>query len=366
MKTHLQARRSVSPVRRHAVVAVAVVGMIVGACTSARSGSAASTSTSAATVAAHRPGTADVAFAGSLLAVDDKVVGPGFAHATGYAYTGRGGGSLGLAHEIASGEIAPGVFESVGSAPVAIVGSRRSPWYVQFAASPLVIAYNPNGTYGTTFERVAAGRLPLADAFDAMAAPGFRLGRTNPATDPQGQAFVMMVELAQRTLGLPAGIVEQILGPGVTTGGTGTTGQIFSETSLDAHLQAGQLDAASAFRSQAVQLHLHYLTLPAAVDLGDPADASGYAKASLVVPATATQAATTVHGAPLVIDIATVREPAQAADDAAAATAFVAYQLSAAGRQAYAAAGFTLLPATVVGTRSSVPASVLAAVRASG
>ena len=39
--------------------------------------------------------------------------------------------------------------------------------------------------------------------------------------------------------------------------------QIFEEAALDSRLQAGQLDAASAYLSQAKQLHLHYIMLPA-------------------------------------------------------------------------------------------------------
>lgn len=340
-------------------------GLLLAACSS---GAAPSSGSAAAASSAmkHRSGTADVAFAGSLLKVDDQVVGPGFERATGYVYTGRGGGALGIAQQIASGEIRPGVFESVGSAPYAIVGSTRVPWYVQFAASPLVIAYNPSGPDAATLRAVATGKEPLTKAFEAMGSPGFRLGRTNPATDPQGQAFVMMVELAQRTLGLPSSIVQQILGPGAATGGPGNASQIFSETSLDAHLQAGQIDAASAFRSQAVQLHLPYVSLPASISLGDPADAAAYATASVVVPAAGSTPAHTVHGKPLVIDVAAVSEPGQSSANVAAADTFISYQLSAAGRKAYAAAGYTLLPETVGGDRAAVPADVMAAVRSSG
>lgn len=304
-----------------------------------------------------RSGTADVAFAGSLLAVDNEVVGPAFEHADGYHYTGIGGGSIGLANEITAGEIDPGVFESIGAAPIKTLEPAHTTWYVQFAASPLVLAYNPASPQASTFEAVAAGKEPLARVFQVMATPGFLLGRTDPATDPQGQAFVMMVELAQRYLHLPSGIVDQILGAGAATGTGGTASQIFSETSLDSHLEAGQLDAASAFLSQAVQLHLHYIKLPAAVDFGDPADAGRYASARLVVPAT-TGSPTTVHGTPLVVDITTLHQAGATSGDVAAADAFAAYQLSPAGRAAYAKEGFSLLPNTLYGARRAVPSAV--------
>lgn len=336
---------------------LACLSLIV--CSSAASaGASASTSTSGAhRAAAQHGGTADVAFAGSLLAVDNELVGPGFERATGYAYTGRGGGSIGLAHDISAGEISPGVFESVGAAPIRTLEPRFTRWYVRFAASPLVLAYNPHGPDAAVFRAAARGRGSLAAVFEAMARPGFLLGRTDPATDPQGQAFIMMIELAQRYLHLPPGIVDRILGTGATTGSGGNPSQIFAETALDSHLEAGQLDAASAFLSQAVQLHLPFVRLPAAIDFGDPADARRYASARLAVPST-TGATTTIHGTPLVIDVTTLHQASATKADVAASDAFVAYLLSAAGRRAYAREGFTLLPETLFGPRSAVPARI--------
>ncbi len=325
--------------------------------TSVNSSAASTTSANTGHAATHRGGTASVAFAGSLLAVDNEVVGPGFQRATGHSYTGRGGGSIGLAHDIAAGEITPGVFESVGAAPIRALEPRFTRWYVRFAASPLVLAYNPHTPYAAVFRNAAKGNGSLAAVFKAMARPGFLLGRTDPATDPQGQAFIMMVELAQRALHLPGAIVGQILGAGATTGTGGNLSQIFAETALDSHLEAGQLDAASAFLSQAVQLHLPYVRLPAAIDFGNPADARQYASASLVVPSTTGQK-TTVHGAPLVIDVTTLHQPSATKADVAASNAFLAYQLSPTGRRDDAKEGFVLLPNTLFGSRGAVPASV--------
>jgi len=300
----------------------------------------------------------NVAFAGSLLAVNNEVVGPAFEKATGYSYTGRGGGSIGLAHEIETGEIAPDVFESVGSAPIKALEPRFTSWYVQLFASPLVIAYNPSSPYAATFEEVAAGKKPLSSVFGAMASPGFRLGRTNPATDPQGQAFVMMTELAERTLHLPGSTLERIVGNGVLHGGIGNESQIFSETSLDAHLEAGQLDAASAFLSQAIELHLHYVRLPSSIDFGDPAYADLYATASLVVPGSTPGTLATIHGTPLVVDGTTITRPGETPAQKSAAAAFVSYLASPAGRRAYTKEGFELLPEKLYGDAAAAPASI--------
>jgi molybdate/tungstate transport system substrate-binding protein len=292
-----------------------------------------------------------VAYAGSLQLENESIVGPKFESVTGASYQGRGAGSLGLAHELLSGTITADVFESVGAKPIEMLEPRLTTWYAQFASSPLVIAYNPKGRFASTFEKVASGEKPLADAFEAMAEPGFHLGRTNPETDPQGQAFIEMVELAQKSLGLRTGIVGEILG------GTENPAQIFAETALDAHLQAGQLDAASAYLPQAVEKHLPYVSLPSSIDLGDPSRAPEYATASVVLPD-----GTTVHGAPITIDVTTLSAPGTSRR---AAVAFVAFVLSSDGRKLMEEGGYTLVPVKLFGRLSMVPQALREVVPAS-
>jgi molybdate/tungstate transport system substrate-binding protein len=292
-------------------------------------------------------GTADVAYAGSLANLSEKVIGPAFTQATGFAYQGRGAGSDALSQEIASGEITPNVFESVGGAPIAALEPKSTSWYVQFAASPLVVAYNPSSKYASELHAISIGKRPLKDLFALLSKRGFRLGRTDPSLDPQGATFIEMIELAQHVLHLPSGTTHAILGSGALGGSTSS--EIFDETALEPRLEAGQLDASSAYLSQAVQLHLHYIKLPTSIDFGNPADASAYAKVSLHLPGGIVK-----HGKPLVVDITTI-----GTTDASAAAAFVAYVLSPAGLAAYKAGGYTLLKPTLFGARTGVPTSVL-------
>lgn len=300
---------------------------------------------SSGTRAASHSGTASVAYAGSLLNLEEKVIGPAFHKATGYSYTGRGAGSLALSQEIAAGEISPNVFLSVGAKPIKALEPKFTSWYVQFAASPLVIAYSPSSRYASELEAIAAGHRPASDLFTLFQNPGFRLGRSDPNVDPQGQAFVEMMQLAKRQFNLPAGSLEKILG-GVP--GNSSSPEIFDETALEPRLEAGQLDAASAYLSQAVQLHLHYIDLGPTLDLGDPALASAYEQASFSLAS-----GEVVKGKPLVIDITTIGNT-----DSAAAQAFVAYTLSKDGLKEFAAGGYRLLTPTVTGDQAAVPAAV--------
>lgn len=287
-------------------------------------------------------GTADVAYAGSLQLLNEKVLGPGFTTQSGATYQGRGGGAIGLSKEIASGLITPNVFESIGGKPITALEPKLTSWYVQLASSPIVVAYNPNTSFAPQLKAIAQGTKPLSDLYTLMSTPGFTLGRTNPNTDPQGQAFAEMVQLAQSTLHLPAGTAQKVLGALVNPA------QVFAETALESRLQSGQLDAASAFLSQAIQLHLPYITLPSSINFGDPALASSYAAASLTLSSGAT-----VHGVPLVVDVSALGHT-----NSAAADAFVAYLLSPAARAAFKTAGYQLLTPAVFGNQAAVPAEV--------
>ncbi|WP_298337822.1 extracellular solute-binding protein [Ferrimicrobium sp.] len=284
--------------------------------------------------------TANVAYAGSLQLLNEGTIGPAFAKTSGYGYLGRGAGSFGLAKEIVAGEISPNVFESIGAAPIAELEPSKTSWYVSFAASPIVVAYNPHTSYAPTLKKISQGKLPISRLFGLLDAKGFLLGRTNPNTDPQGQAFYEMVELAVRRMHLPSSLVTGILGA------LDNPAEVFSETSLEARLEAGQLDAASAFQSQAIQLHLPYIALPAAINFGNPRLAKDYASARL----TLTDGAV-VHGVPLLVDATVLGHY-----DARAADAFVRYQLESLGRRAFIHAGYTVFKPIFVG--ADVPRSV--------
>jgi molybdate/tungstate transport system substrate-binding protein len=285
-------------------------------------------------------GKANVAFAGSLLTLNNNTVGPEFSTATGASYTGQGAGAIGLGQEIASGEITPNVFESIGPSPITALEPKFSSWYVSLASSPIVIAYSPKSKYGAEFAQIAAGKKPMSDLFLAMAQPGFVLGRTDPNTDPQGQAFYEMVEQAQSYYHLPAGTAAKILGP------LDNSKEAYEETSLESFLQSGQLEAASSYRSVAIQDGLSYINLPNVLNFGEPSLASTYAKYSIKL-----SNGTTAKGVPTAVYATPI-----GTTDTAAADAFIAYQLLPSTRAQFQKAGYTLVAPQIFGT--GAPASV--------
>jgi len=325
-----------------ALLALASIGLAT-ACGSS------SPSTGSGSGSSTKPtGNVNVAYASSLQYLNEKVISPAFTKAEGYTFVGTGGASGTLESEIAAGTIHPDVFESVGGDNITPLFPKFTNWYVQFAGTQMVIAYNPNSKYAAQFKAFADGSQPLQGLFTLLETPGLKLGRTDPASDPQGRNFIYMLELAQSYYHLPSDTVTKILGG---TPGSSTSPQIYAESALDSTLQSGQLDAASAYINQAVELHLDYIKLPSAINLGDFSMASQY-KTATVTYTPQGGSPTTKKGSPQVIDITIIGKPSKAA------LAFVRYTLSQAGLNLYKAGGFTLPPLTATGTTSAIPASI--------
>jgi molybdate/tungstate transport system substrate-binding protein len=327
-----------------ALLAFTCIGLAAAGCGSS---SPSSTGGSSPPSTPKVTGTASVAYASSLQYLNDNVAGPAFQKATGDSYSGRGASSGDLESDIASGEISPNVFESVGGDNITPLEPKFTKWYIQYAGTSMVVAYNPHGKYASQFEAIADGKKPIKDLFTLLQTPGLKLGRTDPNIDPQGRDFIYMLELAQSYYHLPADTVSKIVGSPL---GSSSSPEIYAESSLDSTLESGQLDAASAFVTQAIELHLHYIKLPVQINLGSFALATQYQKASITV--TSNGQPTVKHGSPQVIDITIIGKPT------AAAIAWVKYTLSSAGLAEYKAGGFTMLTPTVTGDASAVPAEI--------
>ena len=327
-----------------ALVAIACSGLAAAGCSSSASGPGGGAPSASAS--AKPAGTANVAYASSLQYLNSKVVSPAFTKAAGFAFSGRSGASGELEQDILSGEISPNVFQAVGGDNITPLQPKFTQWYVQYAGTSIVVAYNPSGPHAAAFKAIADGSKPLCSLFSSvLQTPGLKLGRTDPNIDPQGRDFIMMLQLAQSYCHLPSGTAARILG--TSDFGTASSPQIFAESALDATLQSGQLDAASAFITQAVELKLAYIKLPDAINLGSFADAAAYKKATVTV-----KSGKTYKGSPQVIDITTIG-PATPAG-----IAFVKYTLSSAGLAQYRQGGFTVLTPTVFGDASAVPAAI--------
>lgn len=235
--------------------------------------------------------TIQVAYAGSMGVVMDRYLGPDFASAHSAQYQGIGQGSYGLARLIQSRQIRPDVFISVTRGPVDLLLragllKRAEP----VASTEMVITYNPSGRFASQFKEAASGKLPW---YSILETKGLRFGRTDPAVDPQGRNIILTFLLAEKYYSQP-GLERRILGE------PENPAQIFTETSLLSRLEAGQLDASSAYRSSAVSHGLPYITLPPQINLGNASyEKDWYSKVEFTITGP-DGTKTTVHTSPLI------------------------------------------------------------------
>lgn len=224
--------------RASAVVALlACVALTSAACGS--SGVASATSSGSASSSSGIPkgsGKVSVLYAGSLVNLMEKQIGPAFDTATGYTFTGFSGGSTALATEIQGKVHAGDVFVSASpKVDDSLMGSAHGnwvSWYATFASAPLVIGYNPKSTF--------VDDLKSKPWYEVVTEPGFRLGSTDPATDPKGKLAAQAMTTAAQQQKLPA-LATLAADPSI----------VFPEETLVSRLQSGQLDAGFFYSAEA-------------------------------------------------------------------------------------------------------------------
>jgi molybdate transport system substrate-binding protein len=219
---------------------IGAVVLLAAACSSSAKATSAATSVpvttaTSSTTVARGSGPVDVLYAGSLVNVMEKEIGPAFNTATGYTFQGFSAGSTALAAQI-KGKVRQGdVFISASpSVNESLMGASNGDWvswYVTFANSPLVIGYNPHSKF--------AEDLQTKPWYQVITEPGFLIGRTDPATDPKGKLTEEALADAAKMYNLPA--LNEI---------TASDSNVYPEETLVGRLQAGQLDAGFFYTSE--------------------------------------------------------------------------------------------------------------------
>jgi molybdate/tungstate transport system substrate-binding protein len=216
-----------------------------------------------------------VTYAGSMGVVMDGAAGPGFAHAHNATYQGIGQGSYALAHLLAGHQLQADVFVTITPGPMQVLKQAGMVTQaVPVASTQMVISYSPKSRFAADFAAAAQGTKTW---YDVLSEPGLRLGRTDPAIDPQGANVLLTLQLAADYYHRPD-LLKKI------TGSPQNPAQIFTEPSLMSRLEAGQIDAAVSYLSAAQSHHLPTISLPDEINLGEPSmQAQWYDRASITL-----------------------------------------------------------------------------------
>jgi molybdate/tungstate transport system substrate-binding protein len=276
-------------------------------------------SLAAATPSFAQDNTVNVLYAGSLVNLMERSVGPAFEKATGLQFRGYAAGSNKIANEI-KGKLRRGdVFISASpKVNQILMGAQHGDhvsWYVNFAESPLMIGYNPKSKFAADFKTKRWDQV--------LQEPGIRVGRTDPKLDPKGAFTVEMMTKAAELYHQPD-LVEKTLGD------PENPAQVLPEETLVGRLQSGQLDAGFFYSTETSDLKI-----PAFQPAPELA-----AKASYTL--------TILSDAP---------------NDVGAAR-FVDFLLSAQGRALLKQHGVDVIKPTVTGNGQAVPPSVQAVIDA--
>jgi molybdate/tungstate transport system substrate-binding protein len=209
----------------------------------------------------------DVAYAGSMGSMMEGPIKAEAATKLHVAMHGRAQGSDALAQLIVGGSIAVDVFVPVTPGPMlTVLHAGKAKAGVPIARTEMVIAYSPKSNFAKAFAS--------QPWYEVLQQPGVRFGRTDPATDPQGRNIIFTMLLAEAYYKQP-GLAKKILGDNVNPS------QIFSEPTVQARLQSGELDAASAYRTQPGPFNLPFVTLPEEINLGNASMHATYETVSL-------------------------------------------------------------------------------------
>lgn len=200
----------------------------------------------------------DVAYAGSMGSMMEGPLKSAVRSDLRLDMHGRAQGSNALARLIAGGTIRPDVFIPVTPGPMEkVIRAGKAKSAEPIAHTEMVIAYSPKSRFASQFEAAAKGS---AEWWQVLQQPGLRFGRTDPAADPQGRNIIFTLMLAQKMYHQPD-LVQKILGPTVNPK------QIFSEPTVLARLQSGELDASSAYKIQPGPFNLPYISLLKQINL---------------------------------------------------------------------------------------------------
>ena len=273
----------------------------------------------AANVCAADEGTVNVLYAGSLVNLMERSVGPAFEKETCLHFRGYAAGSNKIANEVKGklrrGDVFISASPKVNTSLMGAANGDHVSWYVNFAESPLMIGYNPQSRFAADFKKKRWDQV--------LQEPGIRVGRTDPKLDPKGAFTVQMVTKAAELYHQPD-LVQK------TLGAPDNPEQVLPEETLVGRLQSGQLDAGFFYSTETSDLKIP--ALRPAPEL--------QAKASYTL--------TILSDAP----------------NASGGTRFADFLLSAKGRALLKEHGVDVIKPTVTGNAQAVPSSLQAVIDA--
>lgn len=206
---------------------------------------------------------------------------------------------------------------------------KYATWYADFARNRMVVAYTDRSKY--------AREITAANWTDIVRRSDIEVGRTDPNIAPVGYRTLLMFDLAERYYrksGLAAALLAHAPPRNIRP----------NAAELAALLAAGELDYIYDYQSVAEANGFHFVALPDAINLGDPAHAADYAAVSVTVRGSAPGTTEMLTGQPILYGLTVPRD----APHREAANRFLGYLTSPATLRALHAAHVDMLDRPII------------------
>jgi len=191
---------------------------------------------------------------------------------------------------------------------------RVTTWHALFARNRIVLAYTPRAR--------GAAEIDSTNWYRILERPGVQVGRSDPNTDPSGYRTLLVWQLAEHHYREP-GLYDRMLRASPPRNVRPR------EADQVALLEVGEYDYIWTYQNLADLARLRYVKLPDAVDLGNPADSTSYAAATVRVHGRTPRDSVTFRGRPILFAVSVP----SAARHRTLAERFVAFLLSADGQR---------------------------------
>jgi molybdate/tungstate transport system substrate-binding protein len=205
-----------------------------------------------------------------------------FSNSTGIPYsTPKAGGSFILARQIAEGSPSDVFFSaSLTALTPQYLGGGYSGWALAIASDQMILAYSDSSPAVqpviSDYSNAASSNLSSAwfRFFSDMTSGSLRVGIADPNSDPAGLRGWLVLEAAGlEYAGNQSYFVDRMIGNSANLTAS-------NAAELVAPLEGGQIQLLFIYRSTAISLELHWMELPAHVNLGDESLSGFYSQLS--------------------------------------------------------------------------------------
>ena len=213
-------------------------------------------------------------------------------------------------------------------------------WDIHFTTNEMAIMHRPDSKY--------AKEIDGKNWYKILLKKGVEYGHSDPNADPCGYRSQLVWQLAEKYYKVP-GLYEKL------KANCPPSNVRPKETDLIALLEAGQLDYLFIYKSVCEQHHMPFVTLPAQINLGNPAYADFYKQSSIKISGKKPGTFVEKIGAPMIYGITI---PSNAPDPELAAK-FLAFILGPEGRAIMEKNGQQAIhPAKVTGDTANMPPAI--------